>query len=420
MNITVIGLGYVGLPLAIEFAKKGHKVYGYDISEQVIENIKQAKNITFDIEISELRDVIANGNLVPSTSYASLADSDAAIICVPTPLDNAKQPDLSYVEDASSKIAEHIKQGQLVVMESTTYPGTTDEIIKPILERSGLKAGDDFYLAFSPERIDPGNTQFQVANTPKIVGGHTTECTQKAAALYRTFLEHVHEVSSTRSAEMVKLLENTFRVVNIAMVDELAMLCDRMDIDIWEVIEAAKTKPYGYMPFYPGPGVGGHCIPIDPFYLSWKAKEFDFNTRFIEMAGEMSDNMPYWTVDKLMKIMNQNKLLMNGSKITLLGLAYKKNIADYRESATFKIKNLLESHGASVDVVDPYIDTAYEHETTIKTIELTPQLLAESQAVVILTDHRDFDCDLIIENSQLVFDTRNHIKSRNHKHVYHL
>lgn len=420
MTITIIGLGYVGLPLAIEFAKKGHKVFGYDISERVIENIKKAEGITFDIEISDLEKVIADGSFLPSTDYSTLAESEAAIICVPTPLDSAKQPDLSYVVDASGKIAEHIHSGQIVVMESTTYPGTTDEVIRPILEKSGLSAGKDFHLAFSPERIDPGNTQFQVANTPKIVGGYSAECTKKTADLYRTFLEHVHEVTSTRAAEMVKLLENTFRVVNIAMVDELAMLCDRMDIDIWEVIEAAKTKPYGYMPFYPGPGVGGHCIPIDPFYLSWKAKEYDFNTRFIEMAGEMSDNMPYWTVDKLMKIMNRNSVLMNGSTVTLLGLAYKKNIADYRESATFKIKDLLERHGANVKVVDPFIKTAIEHGKEIATTELSKDLLQQSDAVVILTDHDLFDEQSILDNSKLIFDTRNHIKSRQHSHVYHL
>jgi len=420
MTITVIGLGYVGLPLAIEFAKKGHKVYGFDISEKVITNIKEARDITFDIALSDLEAVLQNGDFIPSTDYSTLSESKAAIICVPTPLDSAKQPDLSYVEDASRKIAEHMHTGQLVVMESTTYPGTTDEVIKPILEKSGLSAGIDFHLAFSPERIDPGNTQFQVANTPKIVGGYTDDCTRIAAELYRTFLEHVHEVTSTRAAEMVKLLENTFRVVNIAMVDELAMLCDRMEIDIWEVIEAAKTKPYGYMPFYPGPGVGGHCIPIDPFYLSWKAKEYDFNTRFIEMAGEMSDNMPYWTVDKLMKIMNSNKLLMNGSRVTLLGLAYKKDIADYRESATFKIKDLLEGHGAKVTVCDPYIQMAQEHSAIITTTELTSQLLKESQAVVILTDHAAFDEEFILQNSSLIFDTRNHIKRRDIDYLYHL
>ncbi|GAB5465199.1 MAG: nucleotide sugar dehydrogenase [Candidatus Kapaibacteriales bacterium] len=420
MTITVIGLGYVGLPLAIELAKAGSKVYGYDISQKVVDNILNAKDITFDISIEDLKNVIDDGSFTPSTDANKIADSNVSIICVPTPLDSAKQPNLSYVRDASQQIADNFSKGHLVVMESTTYPGTTDEVIKPILESSGLKAGLDFHLAFSPERIDPGNKEFQVANTPKIVGGIDEASTKAAASLYRTFLENVHEVSSTRAAEMVKLLENTFRVVNIAMVDELAMLCDRMDIDIWEVIDAAKTKPYGFMPFYPGPGVGGHCIPIDPFYLSWKAKEFDFNTRFIEMAGEMNDNMPYWTVDKLMKIMNRNKILMNGSQIVLLGLAYKKNIADYRESATFQIKHLLEQHGATVKVCDPYIETAQEHGNTVNTVKLSAELLSNSDATVILTDHDDFDTKLIVRSSKLVFDTRNLIKSRDNSHVYHL
>ncbi|MBU8731752.1 nucleotide sugar dehydrogenase [Cytobacillus oceanisediminis] len=409
--IGVVGLGYVGLPLAVEKAKAGFKVIGFDVQAARVEEVNMGINYIGDVVDEDLKDMVKGGKLEATTDYKRIQEVDAVAICVPTPLDIYQQPDTSYVESSAKEIAKYAHEGMLVVLESTTYPGTTEEIVKPALEEKGLKTGETVFVAYSPERVDPGNKQFKTKNTPKVVGGITANCTEVAAALYRNVLEgDVFEVSSPAIAEMEKIFENTFRHINIALANEMAILCDRMGIDVWEVIDAAKTKPYGFMAFYPGPGLGGHCIPIDPFYLTWKAREYNYHTRLIELAGEINNSMPEFVVNRAMHLLNEDGKALRGSKVTLLGVAYKKDIDDVRESPVLKIIELLDAQGADYKVVDPYVKSFKSCNTRVETVQLTKELLNESDLVLVTTDHSDFDYDMIARESKSIFDTRNAMK----------
>lgn len=409
--IGVVGLGYVGLPLAVEKAKAGYKVIGFDVQASRVEQVNMGINYIGDVVDAELKEMIDSGQLVATTDYARIQEVDAAAICVPTPLDIYQQPDTSYVESSANEIAKYAHEGMLVVLESTTYPGTTEEIVKPALESKGLVTGETVFVAYSPERVDPGNKQFKTKNTPKVVGGITPNCTKVAAALYRNVLEgDVHEVSSPAIAEMEKIFENTFRHINIALANEMAILCDKMGIDVWEVIDAAKTKPYGFMAFYPGPGLGGHCIPIDPFYLTWKAREYNYHTRLIELAGEINNTMPEYVINRMMQILNDEGKALRNAKVTILGVAYKKDIDDVRESPVLKIIELLNHHGADFKVVDPYVASFRSCNMKMETVELTNELLQESDLVLVATDHSDFDYNVIAKESKVIFDTRNALK----------
>lgn len=409
--IGVVGLGYVGLPLAVEKAKAGYKVIGFDVQAARVDQVNMGINYIGDVVDQELADMIKDGRLVATTDYARIQEVDAVAICVPTPLDIYQQPDTSYVESSSKEIAKYAHEGMLVVLESTTYPGTTEEIVKPALEEKGLKTGETVFVAYSPERVDPGNKQFKTKNTPKVVGGITENCTKVAAALYRSVLEgDVHEVSSPAIAEMEKIFENTFRHINIALANEMAILCQKMGIDVWEVIDAAKTKPYGFMAFYPGPGLGGHCIPIDPFYLTWKAREYNYHTRLIELAGEINNSMPEYVITRAMQTLNEDGKALRGAKVAVLGVAYKKDIDDVREPPVLKIVELLEHHGADYTVVDPYVKSFRSCNQTVETVELTKELLNEADLVLVTTDHTDFDYEMIAKESKVIFDTRNAMK----------
>lgn len=409
--IGVVGLGYVGLPLAVEKAKAGFKVIGFDIQQSRVDQVNSGINYIGDVVDEDLHEMVKQGYLQATTDYARIAEVDAVAIAVPTPLDEHHQPDTSYVESSANEIAKYAHEGMLVVLESTTYPGTTEEIVKPALEKKGLVVGETVFVAYSPERVDPGNKVFKTKNTPKVVGGVTEKCTKVASALYRSVLEgDVHEVSSPAVAEMEKIFENTFRHINIALANEMAILCERMGIDVWEVIEAAKTKPYGFMAFYPGPGLGGHCIPIDPFYLTWKAREYNYHTRLIELAGEINNAMPEYVIHRTMHILNEEGKALRGSKVTVLGVAYKKDIDDVRESPVLKIVELLEQHGAEFTVVDPYVPSFRACNRVIETVALTPELLQQSDIVLITTDHSTFDYEMIAQNSPVIFDTRNALK----------
>ncbi|MDM5228380.1 nucleotide sugar dehydrogenase [Cytobacillus sp. NJ13] len=409
--IGVVGLGYVGLPLAVEKAKAGFKVIGFDVQAARVEEVNMGINYIGDVVDEDLKDMVKGGKLEATTDYQRIQEVDAVAICVPTPLDVYQQPDTSYVESSAKEIAKYAHEGMLVVLESTTYPGTTEEIVKPALEEKGLKTGETVFVAYSPERVDPGNKQFKTKNTPKVVGGITANCTEVAAALYRNVLEgDVFEVSSPAIAEMEKIFENTFRHINIALANEMAILCDRMGIDVWEVIDAAKTKPYGFMAFYPGPGLGGHCIPIDPFYLTWKAREYNYHTRLIELAGEINNSMPEFVVNRAMHLLNEDGKALRGAKVTLLGVAYKKDIEDVRESPVLKIIELLDAQGADYKVVDPYVKSFKSCNTRVETVELTKELLNESDLVLLTTDHSDFDYEMIARESKSIFDTRNAMK----------
>lgn len=410
-KLGVVGLGYVGLPLAVEKAKAGFNVIGFDVQEEKVKLVNEGKNYIGDIIDSDLNTLVSEGKLKATTDFSFVSEVDAIAIAVPTPLDKFKQPDVSYVRKSTEDISKYLHKGMLVVLESTTYPGTTEEIVKPILEQSGLKCGVDFFLAFSPERVDPGNKQFKTKNTPKVVGGCTEECTEIAATLYKSVLEgDVFTVSSPAVAEMEKILENTFRHINIGLVNEMAILCKKMGIDIWEVIEAAKTKPYGFMPFYPGPGLGGHCIPLDPFYLTYKAREYDYHTRLIETAGEINDCMPEFVVDNAMKLLNGHKKSLNGAKVALLGVAYKKDIDDMRESPALKVIENLEKAGADVIVNDPYVPT-FKHNGKVYTSVDYKEAINEADIVIITTDHSDYDYEFVVENAELLYDTRNATKN---------
>jgi UDP-N-acetyl-D-glucosamine dehydrogenase len=410
--IGVVGLGYVGLPLAVEKAKAGYKVIGFDVQQARVEQVNQGINYIGDVVDQDLVDMIKSGQLQATTDYARIQEVDAVAICVPTPLDIYQQPDTSYVESSANEIAKNAHEGMLVVLESTTYPGTTEEIVRPALEAKGLVTGETVFIAYSPERVDPGNKQFKTKNTPKVVGGITANCTKVAASLYRNVLEgDVFEVSSPAIAEMEKIFENTFRHINIALANEMAILCDKMGIDVWEVIDAAKTKPYGYMAFYPGPGLGGHCIPIDPFYLTWKAREYNYHTRLIELAGEINNTMPEYVITRVMQVLNEEGKALRGAKVTVLGVAYKKDIDDVRESPVLKIIELLEHHGADYQVIDPYVASFKCCGRVMETVGLTKETLQQSDLVLVATDHSDFDYEMIASESKVTFDTRNAMKN---------
>lgn len=418
-TIGVVGLGYVGLPLAVEKAKAGFTVIGFDVQEEKVQMVNEGKNYIGDVIQEDLEKLVHSEKLKATADYTFIRDVDAVAICVPTPLDIYKQPNMQYVESSAKAIAKYITPCTLVVLESTTYPGTTEELIKPLLEETGLTVGTDIFLAYSPERVDPGNKQFNTKNTPKVVGGTTRECTRVAAAMYRAVLEgDVHEVSSPAVAEMEKLLENTFRNINIALANEMAILCHKMGIDVWEVIDAAATKPYGFMPFYPGPGLGGHCIPIDPWYLTWKAREHNYHTKLIETAGEINDSMPEFIIQRCSEILNLQKKALNGSKILVLGLAYKKDIDDYRESPVLPILKKMENLGVDWEVVDPYIADFRFNGKNIQTVPLTKEKVIEADLVVIATNHSVFDYSMISQFSNAILDTRSSYKSSNHNTNY--
>ena len=410
--IGIVGLGYVGLPLATEFAKSGYKTIGFDVQEKKVALVNEGHNYIGDIVDDVFKEVVASGMLSATNDFSFIKDVYAVAICVPTPLDKYQQPDISYVKGSAESVAAHAHKGMLVVLESTTYPGTTEELLKPIFENTGLVCGEDFYLAFSPERVDPGNKQYKTKNTPKVIGGCGKDSTEVAAALYRNVLEGgVYEVSSPAVAEMEKLLENTYRNINIGLANEMAIICNRMGINVWEVIDAAKTKPYGFQAFYPGPGLGGHCIPLDPFYLTWKAREFDYHTRLIETSGEINTAMPEYVVDRAMKILNRNKKAMNGANVLVLGVAYKNDIDDYRESPALNVIDHLISEGAHTVFYDPFIPE-YKHKGVVHTgeKELTDDLLKNADIVIICTAHSCFDYDRIQRLSKEIFDTRNAMK----------
>lgn len=421
-KVGVVGLGYVGLPLAVEKANAGYQTIGFDVQEQKVKMVNEGKNYIGDVVDENLKKIVEDKVLRATTDFSFVKDVDTICICVPTPLDLYKQPDLSYVVDSTKSVAQYLHKGMLVILESTTYPGTTEEVLKPILEESGLKCGEDFFLAFSPERVDPGNKDFNTKNTPKVVGGCTEACTEVAAALYRNILEgDIHTVSSPAVAEMEKILENTFRNINIGLANEMAILCNRMGIDVWEVIDAAKTKPYGFMPFYPGPGLGGHCIPLDPFYLEWKAKEYDYHTRLIETSGEINDSMPEFVLDNVMKILNKNKKALNGAKVLLLGVAYKNDIDDSRESPAFKVIELLEKNGADLMVNDPYCPISKYKGKVYNSVDWT-EVIDDADIVIITTNHSCYDYESIVARAKVVYDTRNATKNviNNRDKIYKL
>jgi len=415
--LGVIGLGYVGLPLAVEKAKSGYMTIGFDIQDKKVHWVNEGRNYIGDIIDSDLKEVVDKGLLRATTDFSFVKDVDTICICVPTPLDIYQQPDLSYVRNSTKNIARYLHQGMLVVLESTTYPGTTEEVIKPILEKvSGLKCGKDFFLAFSPERIDPGNPWYKVRNTPKVIGGVTPDCTEVAVSLYKMIIKgKIYPVSSPKVAEMEKIYENVFRYTNIALANEMAILCHKMGIDFWEVIEAAKTKPYGFMPFYPGPGVGGHCIPLDPFYLTWKAREYNYHIRLIELAGEINKYMPEYVVERTANILSRKfKKSLNGAKILLLGVAYKKDISDLRESPALEVIKKLEEEGAIISYYDSYISKFTSNKKEYKSLkELTAKEVKEKDIVIITTAHSTVDYNLIVINARTVLDTRNIIKLYN-------
>lgn len=410
--VGIIGLGYVGLPLAIACAKAGFSVIGIEKSSEKLQMLTQGKSYINDITDQEVAEHITNDSLVASSDASLLGQADIILICVPTPIDEHKVPDLSPVKDAAETIAEHIKSGQLIILESTTYPGCTEEFLRPILERKGLNAEKDFFLVFSPERVDPNNHAYPITKIPKVVGGLTQEATDLAYAFYATFTPTPFKVSSPKAAEMTKLLENMFRLVNISMINELSLLCGKMGIDIWEVIEAAKTKPYGFMPFYPGPGIGGHCIAIDPFYLTWKAKEFGFYPRFIELAGEINDLMAHTTVTKIIWALNQTRKSLNGSRILVLGVTYKKDIADMRESPAYPIIADLIRKKANIAYHDPGVPNLTIDGADFESTPLSKEEISNADLVLILTDHSSIDYDMIADNAKFVVDTRHVIKEK--------
>jgi len=421
-TIAIIGLGYVGLPLAAEMAKAGFRVYGIDIDGDRVDTINGGRSYIDDVSDADLAGLVARGALVATEDPGVVKDVDAVVICVPTPLTRAKQPDLSYVMTAVTQLVPHLHRGQLIILESTTYPGTTQEVVKPILERSGLVAGRDFHLAFSPERLDPGNRNRGIRTVPKIVGGLTSGCTETACLLYQQVTPRVVSVSSATVAEMVKVYENVFRNVNIALVNELTLLCERMGLDVWEIIDAAATKPYGFMPFYPGPGVGGHCIPVDPYYLAAKAREYDFHVRFIELAAAVNDSMPYYVLSRTTQALGSRGKTLSGARTLLIGVAYKKDISDARESPALKIMELLEKRGAVVSYHDPYVPeiTLPNPGAKLQSVPLTDEALASADCVIIATDHSAIDYRLVADQAPLIVDTRNVLRDRGNSRVVRL
>ena len=410
ITVGVVGLGYVGLPLAVEKAKAGFKTIGFDVQEEKVNLVNEGHNYIGDVVDSDLKKLVEAGMLSATTDFSFVKDVDFIAICVPTPLDKHQQPDISYVKNSTIEIAKHMTKGTMVVLESTTYPGTTEELIKPLLEEgSGLKCGEDFYLGFSPERVDPGNKQFKTKNTPKVVGAIGKDATETISAMYRAVLEgDVYEVSSPAVAEMEKILENTYRNINIGLVNELAILCDKMGISLWEVIDAAKTKPYGFQAFYPGPGLGGHCIPLDPYYLSWKAREFGFHTSMIESSMMINDKMPEYCVERAMRILNAHKKALNGAKVLVLGVAYKQDIDDYRESPAIPVIDILKENGADVEFFDPYISSFKENGIVMEGIpSIDGDIIAQYDLVMITCGHTNVDYDMIQKNAKAIFDTKN-------------
>ncbi len=419
----VVGLGYVGLPLAVELARAGFDTVGLDLDPRKVAAINAGESYIPDVPTADVHALVGTGALKATTDYRVVAGLDTVNICVPTPLRKTKDPDMSFVVSAVEAIAEHLHPGMLIVLESTTYPGTTEELLQPALERSGLRAGTDFFLAFSPERVDPGNATWQTHNVPKVVGGTTPDCSDLARALYATAIQTVVPVSSPRVAEMVKLLENTFRAVNIGLVNEMALMCDNLGIDVWEVIDAAKTKPFGFMPFYPGPGLGGHCIPIDPFYLSWKARQSGFEARFIELAGQVNGSMPEAVVRKIGDALNTQRKPLNGSHVLVVGVAYKRDIDDIRESPSLDVMSVLHEKGARVSYVDPFVPSlparAWHGDRDLASLEMGPGAFADVDCVAILTDHSTLDYQTLAGSAPLVVDTRNAVKGR-YPHVFRL
>ena len=410
ITVGVVGLGYVGLPLAVEKAKAGFKTIGFDVQEEKVNLVNEGHNYIGDVVDSDLKKLVEAGMLSATTDFSFVKDVDFIAICVPTPLDKHQQPDISYVKNSTIEIAKYMTKGTMVVLESTTYPGTTEELIKPLLEEgSGLKCGEDFYLGFSPERVDPGNKQFKTKNTPKVVGAIGKDATETISAMYRAVLEgDVYEVSSPAVAEMEKILENTYRNINIGLVNELAILCDKMGISLWEVIDAAKTKPYGFQAFYPGPGLGGHCIPLDPYYLSWKAREFGFHTSMIESSMMINDKMPEYCVERAMRILNAHKKALNGAKVLVLGVAYKQDIDDYRESPAIPVIDILKENGADVEFFDPYISSFKENGIVMEGIpSIDEGIIAQYDLVMITCGHTNVDYNMIQKNAKAIFDTKN-------------
>jgi len=410
--IGVIGLGYVGLPLAVCFAKNGFHVIGIDIDKDRIRKVEKGITYILDVPLEDIKSVVEKNRFKATTDFRNIRKLDAVIICVPTPLGKNREPDVSYIREAVAKIKDNIGKGQLVVLESTTYPGTTKEILLPILESAGLKEGRDFYLAFSPERIDPGNETYKTQNTPKVIGGISSKSTRIAKLLYDQVITEVVPVSSASSAEMVKLLENTFRIVNIALVNEISTLCEKLGLNIWEIIDAAKTKPYGYMPFYPGPGVGGHCIPVDPLYLSWKAKEHGFETKFIDLASAVNEAMPQYVTDRLEKILSRKKKPLNKSNIIILGVAYKKDVKDLRESPALGIITILERRGAKVSYYDPLFPYLRINGIDLKRTKIDKKTLKKFDCAILISDHSDMDYTVLAKGLKRIFDTRNAFKKR--------
>jgi UDP-N-acetyl-D-glucosamine dehydrogenase len=405
-RVGIIGLGYVGLPLAVSFSQAGFNTLGIDVQQKRVDSINHGQSYVADVPSKSLQSEVGANRLQTTTDQSKLGQVDAICICVPTPLTRTKDPDLTYVIREAEEVAKYLRPGQIVVLESTTYPGTTRQVVLPILESSGLKCGADFYLAYSPERVDPGNKKYRIKNTPKLVGGINPESTRLARALYSQIADSVIPVSSPEVAEMTKIFENVFRSVNIALANELAQLCHNMNVSVWEVIEAASTKPFGYMPFYPGPGVGGHCIPLDPYYLSNKAREFDFHTRFIELAAETNEHMPYYTVFRILEALNDSGKPLNKAKIFVLGVTYKKDTEDTRESPCLKVIQLLREKGANVSYNDPYIKTIELDNGSLLSRELNRANLTEADCVVITTDHSYYNIDEVVANSKLIFDAR--------------
>jgi UDP-N-acetyl-D-glucosamine dehydrogenase len=410
-RVGIVGLGYVGLPLAVEFAKAGFTVTGIDLQQSKVDGINLGRSHVADIRSEELAELVESGKLTATSDFSVIAHLDTINICVPTPLRKTKDPDMSYIVSACNQISQHLHPGTLVILESTTYPGTTDELVLPALQKPNLRVGEEFFLCFSPERVDPGNAQYRTRNIPKVVGGVTPECTRLGALFYSQALETVVSVSSTQVAEMVKLLENTFRMINIGLVNEMAVMCDRMKINIWEVIDAAATKPFGFMPFYPGPGLGGHCIPVDPFYLSWKTRQAGIEARFIELAGYINGQMPHFVVDKIQNALNDHGKPLRNSHVHLMGVAYKKDIDDVRESPALDIIHLLRCRGTRVTYTDPFVPSVRIDDGERLFAADDHGIVAEADCVVIVTDHSGFDYAKLIETSRLVLDTRNAVKS---------
>ncbi len=419
-HLGIVGMGYVGLPLALEFAKAGFRVTGVEVNQERVAALQSGQSYIPDVSSAELQVLLSDGRFQATSDSEVLQTVDTVSICVPTPLRKTKDPDLSHVMAAVEVIRRYLHPGELIILESTTYPGTTDEVVLPILEESGLKVGQDFFLAFSPERVDPGNQRYTTRNTPKIVGGVTPECTHLSRTLYEQAVETVIPVSSTRVAETVKLLENTFRSVNIGLVNEIALMCQKLGIDVWEVIDAAATKPFGFMPFYPGPGIGGHCIPIYPFYLSWKARQNGFEPRFIELAGQINTRMPEYVVEKITEAMNQHGKCLKGSRMLIVGVAYKKDINDVRESPALDIMSLLKQRGVQIAYHDPYVPQFQLEGMDLQSQDLAEEIIRNYDCVVIVTNHSSIDYKKLVLSAQLIMDTRNSLKGFNDPQIIRL